>query len=725
MTDSRFQKDFLNPKSIAVIGAANDPARIGGRPIDYLKRFGYQGQVYPVNPKYKEVMGLPCYPDVRSIPGPVDMAIVALPAAGVLDSIRDCVTKGVKSAIIFSGGFGELGAQGEKMQQDIAEVGRESGITIVGPNCLGVANLRNRVIATFSGGFNTEPSRIVPGTLGLVSQSGALAGILLPMALEMGISFSYWLTTGNEAGVQFADCVSYLAQDPDTTVIGGYLESVRDGDAFLKAARAARASEKPLVIVKCGRSAAGARAAMSHTGALTGEDEIYEAVFKQAGIIRAYDVQELLDALYVFGLGLRLRGKKIAILGMSGGIGALMADICAECGLEVTSFSAKTTDELRRRLPPFGSALNPIDVTAQFWTDPTIITDCLQILLRDNLIDGVLVLTGLAIGSLDIFSDGVSTAVQSTNKPVIVTWMSTGHNEAVTRLRAKGIAAFDDPRRSVGAMGVLAAREDIINTPEAGELSVAFTSSHHKAASIIGSQNDVLRICREWVPDRPSECKVLTEYEAKRLLSMFGLPIPRGEIVRSVEEAVRAADRIGYPVVLKVQSPQILHKTDIGGVKLNLSSREELEMAFDGVVDTCRKSRPEAHIYGLLVEEMLPKGGTETIVGISQDPVFGPVIVFGFGGVFVEIMRDVSRRVAPLTRWDAEKMIRELRASAILNGVRGMPRRDVDALIQILLQISEMALHLRDVVAELDINPLVVWSEGQGAKVADALVVLK
>ena len=227
------------------------------------------------------------------------------------------------------------------------------------------------------------------------------------------------------------------------------------------------------------------------------------------------------------------------------------------------------------------------------------------------------------------------------------------------------------------------------------------------------------------MPDRPSECKVLTEYEAKRLLSMFGLPIPRGEIVRSVEEAVRAADRIGYPVVLKVQSPQILHKTDIGGVKLNLSSREELEMAFDGVVDTCRKSRPEAHIYGLLVEEMLPKGGTETIVGISQDPVFGPVIVFGFGGVFVEIMRDVSRRVAPLTRWDAEKMIRELRASAILNGVRGMPRRDVDALIQILLQISEMALHLRDVVAELDINPLVVWSEGQGAKVADALVVLK
>lgn len=705
----------FKPKSIAVIGASQNPQRIGGRPIDYLKRFGYKGKVFPVNPKYSEVGGLTCYSNLSSIPQQVDMAIICVPAAVVQASVEECAAKGVKSAVVFSSGFTETGPEGRKLQDRIAEVGCFSGMAILGPNCQGLVNLHDCVFATFSSGFDLSPSQMKAGTVGFVSQSGALGGMLFPMALEMGVGFSYWVTTGNEAGMQFPDCVSYMAQDSNTEVIAGYIEAIRNGNRLKKAARLALDKKKPLIVTKCGRSNAGARAALSHTGAMTGGDEVYETAFKQMGIIRANDTQELLDYMYIFGLGKRIRGSHIAILSLSGGAGVLMADMCAERGLEVSSLSPEMTDGLKARLPAFGSASNPIDVTGQIVGDPALIGDCLRLLVNDPAVDGILILFGMITRFISRFVSDVTEVAHGTDKPVVVTWMSVGSREATEALHQNGIPAFDDPRRSVNAMHALVRYQRILDRA---------SKRGSKGGPAIHNRNDAISLRQHLLARKSQEAGRLTEYEAKCLLDTFGIPVAQGKLTHSAHEAVHVANQIGYPVVLKVQSPQILHKTEVGGLKLNLQTAEEVQAAFTEVLTNCRRARSGVEIHGVLVEEMLSMG-TEVIVGMSQDSVFGPVIAFGLGGVFVEILNDVSRRLAPLSRYDAEEMIAEVKGYKILQGTRGRPPADVQAIVDTILRISTLSMQLGDTVAELDINPLVVRQVGEGATVADALIVLK
>lgn len=699
---------LFRPRSIAIVGASEDFVKISGRPLKFLLEKGYPGKIFPVNPKYEKVAGLPCYPRVAAIPEPVDLAIVAVPAAAVLEALGDCASKGVRSAVVFSSGFGEMGEEGREIERQLAELARRSGLRLCGPNTLGFMNTFDRVMATFSQAGEGETP---PGPIAFVTQSGAFGTAIFALARQRGLAFGYFVNSGNEADLEFADLLDYVVADPKVRVVSGYIEGLKDGRAFLGMANRALELGKPLVIAKVGRSAAGTRAALSHTGSLAGSDRVYSGVFRQKGIIRAAHEEELLDLVSAFSLCPFPQGRGLGIVTQSGGAGVLMADRAEEVGLSVPELTEDTKAALSKVIPAFGSVKNPVDITAQFIANPALLQSAVEIVLRDPRVDAAIFYLGLMERFADPIVANLKAVHAKTKKPLIVAW-AAAPPVGLSALREAGICALPSATRAVNAIRGLAEYAECRSRWERERSEVE--AGRGGGAETLDS---LIATCRA------EGRRVLTTGESFALLSRYGVEVARFRLSRTVAEAVQAAVEIGYPVALKVESPEIRHKTEAKALRLNASGPDEVGRAFDEVVRNARQHVPGARIHGVLVQEMVGEG-IEIVVGLHQDPQFGPVIMVGLGGLFVEVLEDVVFRAAPLTRGDAEVMLRELRGSRILEGVRGRPAADVQSVIEVLLAVSRLSVDAAGELAELDINPLLVLPEGHGASAVDALVVL-
>lgn len=693
---------FFNPRSIAIIGASRDFTKPSGRTLAILLKRGYQGRLFPINPRYREIGGLDCYPTILDVPEEIDLVVIGIPASQVIDILRQCAEKKVRAAIIFSSGFSEVGEEGKELQQKITELARAHHIRILGPNCFGLIHTRASVVASFATIVDLEP--VYPSTLGYVSQSGAYGASSYSQAIEQGVGFSAFVSVGNEADTEFSDYVDYLLDDPETKVIGGYLEGARNGRKFRQVAEKALRLGKPLLIVKAGRSRAGSRAASSHTGSLAGSDEIYDAIFRQMGVIRYESLSELIAFVVAHGAGRMPAGGNIAILSGSGGSGVMMTDKCEGLGLTVPELGAGTRKELAKYLPSFGSGRNPVDLTAQINTDSALLGNCLRVLLNDDGIDMMIARVPISRITGPAIAKDIIELFHATTKPLLLVIPASYQRQApdvVAQIKREGVPVLSDSLLASQAMARL-----------------WWYARKHR-------QFSRTTLLPEPTPRTVADGSILSaesfsEFDSKKFLAAHGFPVARGRLATSAETAVDHARAIGYPVVLKIQSPQILHKTESGGIRLKLASDEAVRAAYTEIVENAGRSMPEAAIQGVLVEEMV-MGGVEVIIGATRDPVFGHVLMFGLGGIFVEAMKDVSFRIAPVSRGDAEEMVREIRGYRVLTGMRGKPAADLDALVDVLLKVSQLVTDYGRNIRELDINPLVVLEKG--ARVVDALIV--
>ncbi len=685
---------LFRPTTVAIVGASQNPAKIGGYPVHYLKTLGFAGRFYPVNPNSAEIQGLRAWPSLASLPERIDLAIVAVPAASVPDVLADAAAAGVRSAVLFTAGFAEIGEAGGAVQAEIAARARRAGMRVLGPNCLGVMNIRHRLFATFAP--PVASGVVAEGCVGLVSQSGAFGGYCFSLARERGLGLSTWVTTGNEADIEFADCLAWLARDAESKVIMGYMEGCRNGPKLRAALAAVRAAGKPLVMVKVGRSAEGAAAAASHTAVLTGEDAVYDAVFRQYGVWRARSIEEFFDIGYAAAIGKLPRGRRVALVTVSGGVGALMADEAAERGLDAAPLPEAAQAAIRA-IVPFAATRNPVDVTGQVASDTSILDRVLDIVLAEGRYDSLVAFLsarGIAKGAGPQLIEAARN-LRRAHPHLLLVLCSLFHAELRQALDGEGCLTFDDPSRALRAVAALS--------------FLAAPSRSPDTAIEIGPP-----------PALPQGAA--SEIEALEILAKAGIPVVPARSARTSAEAVAAATALGYPVALKVLSRDIAHKTDIGGVRLGLASDGAVREAFAAIVGSAAVLMPSARIAGVLVAPMVA-GGIECVLGAQHDRVFGPVVMFGLGGIHAGALKDVSFRVAPFDEAEAHRMIRGIRAFPILTGVRGRPPADLDALAAALAALSRFAAACGERLVTLDINPFLVRPAGQGAAALDALLI--
>lgn len=699
---------FFNPRSIAIVGASANLTKLSGRPVDALIKNKFAGKIYPVNPRYSEIAGLTCYRAIGDVPGPVDLAVVSVPAEATIEALEACARAKVKTTVVFTSGFAEIGEAGMLMQERMADIARQNGMRILGPNCLGMIYYPKVVMASFSDIMFIERSHA--GKMAFITQSGAFGEKTFIQCAADGVGMNAFISVGNEADLGFSDFIAHLVGDDEISLFGAYVEGAKDGRKFRHAAEAALRAGKPVLIKKVGRTASGTRAARSHTGALAGNDRIYDSFFRQTGIIRIDELRDLTCFAQVFQSGRQPKGPNVAILTDSGGPGVEMADCCERFGLNVPELSHKTRTAIEAAIPSYGSARNPIDMTAAIMTDDALYTKCLRAIFADDDIDIVFAPAvfmsyaspGLLDEALDIY--------RSSDKPLVLCpiWAdSSPESQAmVERARREGIPMISEASDAARAMAAWVSWSAKRKTfmAQTAKMPAVPARARKKAEKILQKHGP------------------LTEYDSKKILVAYGIPTTKEEPAATASAAVTVARRIGYPVALKVLSPDIEHKTEAGGVCLNLQSDAAVRRAFAQILKNAAKHAPGAAVEGVLVQEMLPVG-VEVIVGVTKDPVFGPVVMFGLGGVLVEVLEDVSFRVAPLSPDDAMEMIREVKGARILSGVRGRPASDIRALAEVILRVSRLAVDFADVIEELDINPLVVYP--QGARAADALVVKK
>jgi acetate---CoA ligase (ADP-forming) len=700
---------FFYPKSIAVIGASQNPIKPNGIPLYLLSMFAYRGEVYPVNPKYRNVGGLKCYPSILDIEAPVDLAIIGVAAAQAMDVLKECAEKQVKGAIVFTSGFAEVGEEGRSKQEEMKKLADESGMRILGPNCLGVLNYYNGSMASFF--YNQEIKDLFhPKALSFITQSGGLGGIIYQMVIQLSIGFNYFVSTGNEADVSFAEILNYLGGRDEVSIIAGYLEGLQgDGDLFIRACRKALENEKLVTMLKVGRTDSGAAAAASHTGALVGSDAVYDGVFKQFGVVRADDVEQMNALIALYATGRLPAGKKMAVITISGGGGVVVADKCPEYGLEVVSLTEKTQQSLREFFPPYGAVSNPVDLTSQLFVEPELFQRALRLVMQDPEVD-----VGGFFYNLEMPDPEAGKRIievfKELKKPLVVFTWPTGQDYAVEAKRSlvkAGVPVIEHIPSGLWAISALAdwvkkSREPLIYP------TYIEGSEKREAMAILAEQNIAKK-------------SALTEWRAKKILDSYGITVTREILAETEAEAAQAARNIGYPVAMKIMSPDLLHKTEAKGVELNITDEEGVRSAFREIIKQAKLYNPEAQIEGVLIQEML-KPGLEMIVGLKRDSIFGPAIVVGLGGVFVEVFKDVATRVAPLSEIDAREMLNELKGKTLLKGYRGEQPRDLDALVSVILKLSRLALELGDSLEEIDINPLIVYEEGAGVVAADALI---
>ena len=701
--ETTFERLF-NPRGVAVIGASADLSRIGGQPIKALQAAGYAGHILPVNPKYKEVAGLKCYPSVEAIDKPCDLAIIAVPASAALSAVEACGKGGIGFTIVLSGGFKETGAEGAAQQDALVDATRRAGVRLIGPNCQGMVNFPDRVFAAF--GSITGELELPAGNVSMVFQSGGFGFAIATLCAAEGVGFRTCISTGNEADLTTPDLLKAFLEDPETRVCGAYIEGVPDGRRLIEVGRRALEAGKPILLWKGGNTERGAKAAASHTANMTGRYDIYQAAFRQAGIIEAHDVHEMSDLFKLLNTGRLPQGKRIGVLSISGGSAIVFADRAVQNGLELPDFSPQNAVKLAEIVPAFGSAANPVDITAGVFNDVSLFTRALEVVLEDPNIDQLALLLASIPGRTALTAaQAIADVTARTEKPVTVGWSVRRERaeEAYAVLEEAGVPIIPTPVRLAHAAAATASysifRQRALQRPlwPGGDASARV--------------------------ELPPGVGALSEHASKNLLKAAGVPVSRDVLVPVGADPVGRAQGMKYPLVAKIVSPEIAHKTEVGGVRLGIDGPEALRQAVRDMYEAVRGHAPRAHIEGMLLSEMITDG-VEAIAGVINDLSFGPVITFGLGGIFTEVLKDVTFRVAPFDADTAREMVEELRGRALLAGARGAATTDVDALAQALAKLSEFAWQARDRLAELDINPLLVRPRGKGVVAVDALVVL-
>lgn len=702
---SRNLELLFKPRSVAVIGASRDPNKVGHAILKNIIESGYKGRVYPVNPKADSVLGLTAYKSVLDIPDEVDLAVIVIPAQNVLDVMEECGRKGVKFAIVISAGFKEIGGEGVEREKKLVEIARKYGIRVVGPNCLGIIDMHTPINAT----FGPQPQR--KGGIAFISQSGALLTAILDWSSKVGIGFSNIVSLGNKADLNEIDFVEYLGENPETKVILLYLESISDGRRFIQVASAV-SRKKPIVLLKGGVTEAGARAALSHTGAMAGGATALKAAMKKAGVILVSSLSELFDIAIAFANQPIPQGGRVGIVTNAGGGGVVTSDLAILRGLKLASLSPSTIDVLRKSLPPMAAIYNPVDVLGDARADRYRVA--IETLLRDPNVDALItILTPQAVTEPE---ETAKVIIEMSRlyieKPILSVFIGGEKVEkAVKLLIDNGIPVYDMPEKAVAALsGMVMYRELREYLAKIAESIEVYDVDKSTALSIIRKALQENR-------------RVLLESEAKDLVKSYGIPVAPTKLARNEEEAVEIANSMGYPVVLKIASPDITHKSDVGGVVMNIRSDEEVREAFRTIIINVRRYAPNASIYGVVVQKMVPKG-REVIIGTTKDPVFGHIIMFGLGGVYTELFKDVSFRLAPLSLYEAKEMVMETKAYTLLKGFRGEPPADIPSVINTLIRVSKLVIDVPQIV-EMDINPLFVYEEGVGALAVDVKIVVE
>jgi acetyl coenzyme A synthetase (ADP forming)-like protein len=688
--------NFFNPKSIAVIGASKTPGKVGHDILRNIIQYGYDGAVYPINPTTDEILGRKAYASMQDVPGKIDLAVVVIPSKNVLEVIGQCGEKNIDSAIIITAGFKESGLEGAKLETELINKAKEAGVRFIGPNCLGMIDTHSKVNASFAAGMPEK------GGIGFFSQSGALCLAVLDRALPDKIGFSKFISMGNKADISDTDIMLALAEDEHTKVILGYIEGMGDGRKFMDVATQV-SKKKPVIILKSGITSSGAKAASSHTGALAGREAAFEAAFKQSGIIRAHTINELFNYALAFANQPLPQGPNVAIITNSGGPGILAADACDKSDLKLAPPHKEIVDELRTFLPPVASFYNPVDILGDARSDRY--EKAITTVLKDDKIHGIMVLlTPTATVDIEATAIAVANIANKTDRPILTSFMGKKSiEEAAKTLLSYGVPNYSYPEEAVSAMNAMYHYHVWINRPD--KQYQGFPGFKEKAVQVFANAKKENR-------DR------FTDSEVHDVLNAYGFTLPKSSFARTSEEAVDAAMEIGYPVVMKILSPQIVHKSDIGGVRVNLNSKQEVEKVFFEITTHLRNIMPAAQIYGVMIQEMV-HGGKEIIMGITKDPQFGHMIMFGLGGIYVEVLKDIAFRITPLSREDAHEMIRETKTFPLLRGVRGEAEADIESIEHSLMILSQMAVDFPQII-EADINPLLVRKRGEGAVAIDA-----
>ncbi|MCL6465879.1 MAG: acetate--CoA ligase family protein [candidate division WOR-3 bacterium] len=701
--------DFIfKPRSIAVIGASSKEGSVGRALFANILFNGYTGVVFPVNPKAKSILGVKAYPSVLDINDEIDLAILIVPAITVPAVLAECGQKKIKGAIVISAGFKELGTTGAALEQAVKERARTWGIRLVGPNCFGMINTSPTVR------LNTTFGRVMPrtGNIALISQSGAVGVNALEYAESEEVGLSKFISIGNKADINECDLLEYLKDDEETDVIALYLEDLVNPPEFMRIAREITSHSrrpKPILAIKAGRTTEGARAASSHTGALAGSDEAYNAFFSQARILRVDTVSELIAKAAVLAYQPTPRGPRVAIITNAGGVGIMATDACVRYGLKIAPLTEKTRTELKKVLPPAAAINNPVDIIGD--GDANRYRAAFRILLQDENIDGVIpIWTPTVMAEAIDVANVIAEEAQNTDKPILACIQTMGDNTAIRRalLRVR-IPHFLFPENAARALATMAEFGRLSRRPP-GEV-VNFTDV----------QTEQVREIVERAKNRPRP--FISEPECHQILKAYGIPVAEFELATSISEALTAAKKIGYPVAIKIVSPDIIHKTDFGGVRINITSDEQLQECYTEMLKTIKSKKPDAEIWGVMVQKMAPAGGLETILGMKRDPHFGPLLMFGLGGILVEVLKDVVFRVAPVNDLSAESMITGIRAYRLLEPFRGKPARDKQKIKESIQRLSQLVTDFPE-FDEIDINPLFVYEEGKGALVIDARMLL-
>ncbi len=698
---------IFSPSSVAVIGASAREGSLGRATFANILFNGFQGVVYPVNLRAGSILGVKAYPSVNKIPDPVDLAIIIVPAREVPVVMEECGQKGVKGAIIITAGFKEIGEKGALLEKRVKEIADKYNIAIIGPNCFGIINTHPavRLNATFG--------RIMPlsGNIAFISQSGAVGGAALEYCEAEEIGLSKFISIGNKADIGENELLLYLRDDPTTKVILLYLEDLKDPRSFLKIAREITDElKKPILAIKSGRTQEGAKAASSHTGALAGSDVAYDAFFNQCGIIRLDNLNELFECAKAFSLQPIPKSKKVAILSNAGGIAIMTTDACIRQGLLLPSFKEETNNKLRAVLPPTASIGNPLDVIGD--ADVKRYATALKIILEDDEISAVIATwTPTLMAETIEIARAIAEIAPTSDKTILGSILSLERYEEVAKeLEKERVPNYRFPEVAAKVLSVLGEYGEWLNRPRT-EVKIFSDVDKEKVREIIKKAKE------------KRETWLLEPY-AYSLLSAYRIPVAPFSLVKSLSEACVFSEEIGYPVVLKIVSPQVIHKFDVGGVILNIKDSEELKTAYEGLIRNVKNNQPGAEILGVLVQKMI-RGGKEVIIGMKFDPQFGPLLMFGMGGTYVEVFKDVSFRVAPIRELSARTMVREIRSYPILKGFRGEAPSDIEKIVEVLERLSQLVCDFDGYFEEIDINPFVVFEENKGGLALDARIRLK
>jgi acetate---CoA ligase (ADP-forming) len=706
----RSLKKVFDPKSVAVIGASEIPGKASERRTRSLIEGGYKGEIYLINPKRSELFGRKAYPSITEIEAQVDLVMIVVAPRFLTSAVADSVKMGAKGIIIITAGLGESGEEGKKIEAEILEEAAKTGAFIIGPNCSGMfsasANMNFLGVPTIEG-----------GSISVLAQSGNVIDSLTHYARIRGVGFSKIISVGNAIGVHFHEYIDYLKDDPDTKVIMTYLEGIKDGNSLVRVARET-AKNKPIIALKVGRSRAGARAAASHTGSLAGDEIIVDAAFRQAGIVRVSNADELFDMAEVFAGCPLPKGNKVAILSEGGGDNSIAADNAEKCGMDVPVLREETQEKIKPFLLEGMPASNPIDYGGTAEENPHMITECVNVCMEDNQVDGIFI-TGFFGGFKEIIAPHVAELeekaaqdmvdlVQTYKKPLFVhTSFARDPIKALDILKAAGVPVIESSERAAQCLSAL--MHFSMNQKKIGQIHIPAGEGKNRPS--------VKTLFKKVLEEKRNN---LLETESRELLKEYRISLPEAQLADSAEKAVEVGNAMGYPLAMKVVSPDIIHKSDAGGIKLGINNQEDIKTAFEEIVANAEKVAEEKNILGTLISPMAKKG-QECIIGMIKDAQFGPVIMFGLGGVFVEVLKDVSFRVAPLAAEDIDEMVKEIQGYKILTGIRGEKPKDIEAIKDILSKLSEIVIDNPE-IKEIDLNPVIVHEKG--LSVVDSRVIL-